>query len=60
MDIEIVTLIYALGEAIRVKDWASAGLMQERLLLLYSPLTTVLHNTVNHTPKENHGSEIRH
>jgi hypothetical protein len=36
---EILTLIYALGDAIHNKDMTTASLMQERLLLLYSPLT---------------------
>lgn len=35
---ELFTLIYALGEEIRVKNWATALLTWERLLLLYSPL----------------------
>lgn len=35
---EIMTSLYALGEAIRIKDWPNALPMWERLLLMYSPL----------------------
>jgi hypothetical protein len=50
---EILTLLYALGEAIRVKDWPNALPIWERLLLLHAPLAemqphvgTVLRNEV--------------
>jgi hypothetical protein len=35
---EILTLLYALGDAIRIKNWATALPIWERLLLMYSPL----------------------
>ncbi len=35
---EIFTLLYALGDAIKIKDWPNALPMWERLLALYSPL----------------------
>jgi hypothetical protein len=35
---EIFTILYALGEAIRIKDWPNALPMWERLLLLHAPL----------------------
>jgi hypothetical protein len=50
---EIFTLLYALGEAIRVKDWPNALPIWERLLVLHAPLAelqphvgTVLRNEV--------------
>lgn len=48
---EILTLLYALGKAIKDKNWPDALPLWERLLLMYSPLaewhpelSTVLHN----------------
>lgn len=35
---EIFTLLYALGEAIRLKDWTLARLTWDRLLLMHRPL----------------------
>jgi hypothetical protein len=37
-ELELTTLIYALGDAIQVKDWPTAHLIWERLLLVHSPL----------------------
>jgi hypothetical protein len=48
---EILTLLYTLGEAIRVKDWPNALPMWERLLLLYSPLAAMqpeVHSVLRH------------
>lgn len=35
--LEILSVIYALGDSIAKQEWASAGAMQERLLQLVSP-----------------------
>lgn len=35
---EILTLLYALGDAIKTKNWPMALPIWERLLALYSPL----------------------
>ena len=37
-ELEIVTLIYALGDFIKMKDWVNAQTAWERLLLAYSPI----------------------
>jgi hypothetical protein len=36
--LDTVTLIYALGEAIKIKNWPDASAIWERLLLVYAPL----------------------
>ena len=41
--LEILSVMYALGDRIAKQDWASAGLMQEWLLQLVSPPATPLH-----------------
>lgn len=35
---EFFTLLYALGEAIRIKDWPNALPVWERLLAMHAPL----------------------
>jgi hypothetical protein len=37
-EIEILTLVYALGDAIQVKDWTLARVIWDRLLLCHAPL----------------------
>jgi hypothetical protein len=53
-EFEIITLLYALGDAIYEKDWPKATLLQERLLMVIAPLGNQPHVDDRRTERGSH------